>query len=224
MEHKPLGLSKISETGGIANSEVSRHLGILAENGLIEREFVTGRNYRITSFGKKNFRDHCSIRISIKAINDKEMLSKAIGLRKMNKSKKKPMPLKDILNINPEVIKKLKTIEITDVSIMLKEGKTIEKRKEMANRLKISYDVILELVKISDLTRIGYVKGKLTRLFYNAGTQTPAIIRKWKAEDLREHFSRYIQESSWEGIVPNLSDLKNNIESSNKIPDIIEYE
>ncbi len=53
LENHPSSLSKIGATlGRISNSEVSRHLTILADNGLVKRERVTGRNYILTLFGK----------------------------------------------------------------------------------------------------------------------------------------------------------------------------
>ncbi|MFW9991739.1 MAG: DUF4332 domain-containing protein [Candidatus Odinarchaeota archaeon] len=165
-----------------------------------------------------------AILLYYKAIGNKAMLAKATELRQIKKSKKKPMLLKNILDINSEFIEKLKSTGITDVVAMLKEGRTKQQRKELSRRLEIPYETVLELVKISDLTRIGYVKSKLTRLYYDAGIQTPGMMKKWQAEDLREHFANYIQESGWEGMVPNLVDLQNNIENAKKIPDLVEYE
>ena len=61
-------------------------------------------------------------------------------------------------------------------------------------------------------------------MYYNAGIQTPGIMKKWEVKDLYDHFSEYIENSGWKGMVPNLSDLKHNIEAAKNIPNIVEYE
>jgi hypothetical protein len=128
------------------------------------------------------------------------------------------------LDIDPTYIKKLTKVGIKNVEDMLQAGTTLSQRKSLAEKTQIPYDVILELVKISDLTRVGYVKEKLTRLYYNAGVQTPQELSKWSPIELHNHFKDYIEQSGWEGMVPYVSDLQNNIERAKKINSLVEYE
>jgi hypothetical protein len=80
----------------------------------------------------------------------------------------------------------------------------------------------MELVELSDITRIGYVKSKLSRLYYNSGIRSPQDIIYYNEITLREHFQRYIEKSGWDGMVPNLTDLKNNIANAKKQKKIVE--
>ena len=71
---------------------------------------------------------------------------------------------------------------------------------------------------------IYYIKEKLSRLYYNAGIQTPKELCKWEAESLHKHFEEFVRRTNWDGAVPFLSDLQGNIERAKKLPSIVEYE
>ncbi|MCK4849687.1 MAG: DUF4332 domain-containing protein, partial [Candidatus Heimdallarchaeota archaeon] len=98
------------------------------------------------------------------------------------------------------------------------------KREILCDKTNVPYSIILELVEISDLVRLGYIKEKLSRLYYNAGIQTPAELSKWEAESLHKHFEEYVKNAKWDGVVPFLSDLRGNIERAKQLPSIVEYE
>lgn len=159
-----------------------------------------------------------------KATDNKVMKDKAQKLRLLKKSKKTPFLLDKILDVDKRFIEKLSSEGIKTANDMILAGKTRKNRFDLAEKLEIPYEVILELTKISDLTRVGYVKEKLTRLYYNAGIQTPEILSQWDAKKLRKHFEVYIKDTNWDGMVPNLSDLVNNIENAKKLSSIIEYD
>ena len=139
-------------------------------------------------------------------------------------SKKSPFPLKKILDIEPDHIRKLNEIGIKSVDDMIEAGKTNKKRENISKKTEVPYSVILELTKISDLVRLGYIKEKLSRLYYNAGIQTPKELSKWEAESLHKHFEEFVKKTHWDGTVPFLSDLKGNIERAKNLPSIVEYE
>ena len=153
-----------------------------------------------------------------------DMQKQASDLRKARMPKKSPFPLKKIIDIEPEYIQKLNDIGIKSVDDMIEEGKTKKKRDNLSNKAEVPYSVILELTKISDLVSLGYIKEKLSRLYYNAGIQTPKELSKWKAESLHKHFEEFVRRTNWDGAVPFLSDLKGNIERAKKLPSIVEYE
>ena len=48
---------------------------------------------------------------------------------------------------------------------MLEKGKTKKQREQLSKQLDIPEEAMLELVKLSDITRLGYVKKKLSRLY-----------------------------------------------------------
>ncbi len=159
-----------------------------------------------------------------KATNNDPMFKVARELREGRKTKKSPFLLKKILDIDPEYIKKLDKVGIKNTEHMLNIGSTVNQRKALSQKVKVPYNVILELVKISDLIRLGYVKEKLTRLYYNAGVQTPQELSKWDPIELHNHFKNYIGKAGWDGMVPYVSDLKNNIARAKKLESKVEYE
>ncbi|MHA1940089.1 MAG: DUF4332 domain-containing protein [Candidatus Hodarchaeales archaeon] len=159
-----------------------------------------------------------------KAMKNDSMYKTALELRLPRKVKKAPFLLKKILDINSKHIKILNTLGIKNVNDMIDAGRTPELRKSLVEKTEIPPEIILELVKISDLTRVGYVKEKLSRLYYNAGVQTPEDLAKWDAKALHNHFEEHIKRTKWDGMVPFLADLKHNIKKAKKLKSVVEYE
>ncbi|MFW9853222.1 MAG: DUF4332 domain-containing protein, partial [Candidatus Thorarchaeota archaeon] len=158
-----------------------------------------------------------------KFIDDEELLKHTANLREARTKKtRRIFPLKDFYQVNREHVQKLANIGIKNVEQMLEAGKTIKQRKELAQQLAIPEKGILELVELSDITRIGYVKSKLAKLYHSAGFDTPTKIAKFTAEELYDHFKQYIEKSGWDGMVPNPSDLENNIKSAKKLEEFVE--
>ena len=131
-------------------------------------------------------------------------------------------PIKEFLNINQDYVEKLAAIGIKNVEQMLEKGRTKKQREQLSIQLNIPEEAILELVKLSDITRIGYVKKKLSRLYYDAGLDSPAKIAEFEPRQLHEFFAKFVEESGWDGMVPNPRDLVNNIESARKLSKIVE--
>jgi hypothetical protein len=101
-------------------------------------------------------------------------------------------------------------------------ARTKKQREQLSKKLDIPEDAILELVKLSDITRIGYVKKKLSRLYYNSGLDSPAKIAEFEPKQLHEFFVKFIDETGWDGMVPNPKDLVSNIKSARKLSKIVE--
>jgi hypothetical protein len=105
---------------------------------------------------------------------------------------------------------------------MLDAGKTKKQREDLSKQLDIPEESILELVKLSDITRLGYVKKKLSRLYYEAGLDSPAKIAAFEPDDLHAFFVKFVEESGWDGMVPNPSDLVGNVANARKLKKIVE--
>ena len=138
------------------------------------------------------------------------------------KKTRRIFPVKEFLNINQDYVKKLAAIGIKNVEQMLEKGKTKKQREQLSKQLDIPEDAILEVVKLSDITRLGYVKKKLSRLYYDAGLDSPAKIAEFEPKQLHEFFVKFIEESGWDGMVPNPKDLVNNIRSARKLSKAVE--
>ncbi len=138
------------------------------------------------------------------------------------KQTRRIFPIKEFLNINQDHVKKLASIGIQNVEQMLDKGRTQKQREHLSKQLGIPEEAILELVKLSDITRIGYVKKKLSRLYYDAGLDSPAKIAEFEPKQLHEFFVKFVESSGWDGMVPNPKDLVNNIRSARKLSKIVE--
>jgi hypothetical protein len=156
-------------------------------------------------------------------VGDDDLLRHTNALRdERTKKTRRIFPVKDFLNINQEHVRKLATIGIKNVNQMLEKGKTRQQREQLSRQLDIPEESLLELVKLSDITRIGYVKRKLSRLYYDAGLDSPAKIAKFDPKELHALFVKFVEESGWDGMVPNPKDLVNNVKSARKLTKVVE--
>ena len=154
---------------------------------------------------------------------DEELLhhTKALRARRTMRTRR-AFPIKEFLNVNQAHVKKLAAVGIKTVDQMLARGKAKKQREQLSRQSGVPEDAILELVKLSDIARIGYVKRKLARLYYQAGLDSPAKIAEFEPEQLHALFVKFVEESGWDGMVPNPKDLINNIKSARKLSRIVE--
>jgi len=138
------------------------------------------------------------------------------------KKTRKIFPIKEFLKINQEHVKKLAIIGIKNVEQMLENGKTKKQREELSKQLAIPEESILELVKLSDITRLGYVRKKLSRLYYEAGLDSPVKVAAFEPKELHQFFTKFVEESGWDGMIPNPSDLVSNIKNARQLSKVVE--
>ncbi|MCW3981181.1 MAG: DUF4332 domain-containing protein, partial [Candidatus Bathyarchaeota archaeon] len=156
-------------------------------------------------------------------LGNRDLLPHTKTLREgRTKKTRRILPIKEFLNINEDYVKKLAAVGIKNVDQMLEKGKTKKQREQLSKQLDIPEEAILELVKLSDITRLGYVKKKLSRLYYDAGLDSPAKIAEFEPKQLHEFFVKFVEESGWDGMVPNPKDLVSNIKNARKLSRIVE--
>jgi hypothetical protein len=156
-------------------------------------------------------------------LGQKGLLHHTRTLRKDRTGKtRRIFPIKEFLNINQDHVRKLASIGIRNVEQMLVGGKTKKQREQLSRQLGIPEGAVLELVKLSDITRLGYVKKKLSRLYYDAGLDSPTKIAEFEPKQLHAFFVKFVDESGWDGMVPNPKDLVSNIESARKLAKFVE--
>jgi len=106
---------------------------------------------------------------------------------------------------------------------MLEAGKTPDNRKKLSKQTGIPLKTILELVKLSDLSRLGAIKSVRARLYYDAGLDTPDKFTKWKMEDLRKMLVEFVERTGFDGIAPLPKELNNAIEAAKRLPRAVQY-
>lgn len=131
--------------------------------------------------------------------------------------------LRNFRGVDLDAVAILEERGIVNVEHMVKAGKTPDERKKLARQTGIPLKAILELVKLSDLSRLGAIKSVRARLYYDAGLDTPEKFKKWKMEDLRQMLVEFVQRTGFEGIAPLPKELNNAIETAKKLPKVIRY-
>jgi len=163
-----------------------------------------------------------SIRYYYDYLQNPEMRNLASKLRKQ-RIKQTPFPLKDFRGIDPEHIEKLEALGIRNASQMLEAGKTRKKRQELQARTGIPTETILELVKLSDLTRIFGVKSIRARLYYDAGADTLDKMAKWNPDKLRTMLNDFVKRTGFDGIAPLPKEAEFTVKEAKRLPRIIKY-
>ena len=189
-----------------------------------DKEDITAYVELIEKIQKKSAKGSLYVLMNyFRFIANEKLLSFTRTLREeRTKKTRRVFPIKEFLDVNPTHIKKLAEVGIKNVEQMLESGKTIKQRRELSKQLEIPEEAILELVKLSDIARMGYIKIKLSRLYYNSGLDSPLKVAKFEPDELYEHFKKFVEETGWGGMVPNPSDLVNNVKAARSLKKIVE--
>jgi len=152
------------------------------------------------------------------------MASLATAVREEAVSKtRKSFALKDFRGVDSQHIVKLNSIGIVNAKHMLDAAKTPKSRQRLADETGVPLDAILELVKLSDLSRIAGVKGIRARLYYAAGVDTLEKMAQWEPEDLRAMLIEFVERTGFDGIAPLPKEIQFTVMTANKLPKIIQY-
>lgn len=133
-------------------------------------------------------------------------------------------PLKEFRGVDPDCLAKLAACGIVDVQQMLAAGATPTARQQLAEATAVSPQTVLELVKLSDLARLGGLKGIRARLYYDAGADTVAKIAAWEPEPLRQMLADFVTRTGFDGIVPLPKEVQNAVHSARRLPDAVQYD
>jgi len=135
-----------------------------------------------------------------------------------------PLLLKKILNIAPEALERLRRMGIVNAQQILAHGRTKTQRETLSHQSGLPYTAVLELVKLSDLSRIFGVKGFRARLYYAAGVDYPAKLSRWDPQELCTMLVKFITRTEFPGIAPLLKEARFTVEEAKTLPEVIEYE
>lgn len=132
--------------------------------------------------------------------------------------------LRGFRGVDPKEVARLEAIGIVTIEHLLAAGKTPEARQQLARRTGIARRTILELVKLSDLSRLGAVKSIRARLYYDAGLDTPAKFSQWEPDALREYLVKWVARTGFDGLAPLPKEIRNAIASAARLPQIVVYD
>jgi hypothetical protein len=143
--------------------------------------------------------------------------------RPLQPKKRNPFALRNFRGVNQEHVSKLSDIGIKNVDQMLQAGKTPEARKALSERTDIPLENIVELVKLSDLSRIPGLKGIRARLYYDAGVDTVENLAQWRPTELRTMLQNFVERTGFDGIAPLPKETESQVLKAKSLPKIVDY-
>ena len=195
----------------------------------ILKEKISERFSILESMGIRNLKD---LEDTLRTKKKLERFSQASGLpqdylvilkRQMRIYKPNPIPLKDIPGIVPEYIERLTVIGIKQTKQLFERAKSRQDRAELCRLADVPSDALLELVKLSDLARAGWVGPIFARLIYEAGADTLEELSKRSPEELFERLCAVNEEQKLTKASFIVKDIASCIEIANELPKVIEY-
>ena len=140
----------------------------------------------------------------------------------MTAKRTNPFKLRDFRGMDPAVIAALEARGIKTAEKLLAAGATAPQRRELAQQSGIPEEVILQLVRLSDLARLPGVKGIRARLYYDAGVQSVESFAAWEPEALRLMVTEYAARTGFVGVPPLPKEVSSTIANARKLPRIVE--
>ncbi len=83
--------------------------------------------------------------------------------------------------------------------------------------------MILEFVKLSDLSRIPCVKGVSARLCHDAGVDSVESMVRWEPDALCPRLVEYVQRTGFEGIAPRAKEAEFIVRTARKLPRFVGF-
>lgn len=146
-----------------------------------------------------------------------------ILLRELNSTLPKPNKIADFKGFSKDTIDKLEKIGINNTEKLYNKVITKSDRLKLADSTGIKYSDILELTKLTDLSRIKWVGVTFARMLYDLGVDTVEKASESDPVDLHARLSRFNKEkSNYKGQI-GLNDIRIFVNAAKEIPIEIEY-
>jgi len=162
----------------------------------------------------------------IKELAEAEYLSEdylVILLRELNSIHPKPNKIKDFPGISSHAITQMENAGIKDTVGLFEKVMTQESRKELSTKTGISYNEILELTKLTDLSRIRWVGAMFARVLYESGYDTVEKVSHANYENLYKTINQLNKvRNLYKGNI-GLNDMRLCVNAAKEVPLEIEY-
>jgi hypothetical protein len=137
---------------------------------------------------------------------------------------RKSFKLRTFRGVDSEGVSRLEAAGISTVEQLLAAGKTARNRQGLAERTGASAAAILELVKLSDLSRLEGVKGVRARLYYDAGLDSVEKLAAWDPKALRKYLAEWVKSTGFGGMAPLPKEIRSTIARAQELPKVVDYE
>ncbi|HOR41149.1 MAG TPA: DUF4332 domain-containing protein [Paludibacteraceae bacterium] len=146
-----------------------------------------------------------------------------ILLRELNSTLPKPNKISDFIGIAKGTIDSLDKIGISNTEKLYDKVVKQSDRQKLADSTGIKYQDILELTKLSDLSRVKWVGVTYAQMLYDLGVDSVEKVSVSDPVDLHARINQMIKEKNiFKGSI-GLNDVKILIESASELPLEIEY-
>lgn len=135
----------------------------------------------------------------------------------------KSMRLRDLLGIDVRDAERLEGLGIRDAAQMLESGRTEPLRASLVRESGVSHATIMELVKMSDLSRIFGVKAVRARLYLDSGIDTMDKMAQMDPDELIHVTSEFIRQTKFRGIPPTPKEARYTVEAAKKLPKLLDH-
>jgi hypothetical protein len=125
--------------------------------------------------------------------------------------------------VDPGTIKKLKETGIKTTLHLFERVKTLQSRRKLAHKLEVEPEDILELTKLTDLSRVKWVGPVFARMFLDSGTDTVEKLSQAESPSFYEQLVKINQEKEYTKAHFVETDLDLCINFARKVPRVIEY-
>jgi hypothetical protein len=130
---------------------------------------------------------------------------------------------KDIPGVDPDHVERLAAAGIKQTRQMFDRAKTKADRAALAEETGIPEDALLELVKMTDLARAGWIGPVFVRLIYETGTDTLEKLAAQSPEALFEQICAVNEAQQLTKAMPSVRDVAACIETTKELSRVIEY-
>ena len=136
----------------------------------------------------------------------------------------KPVEIKDFPGIAKTTVQKLLKINIKNTKQLFDLVKTETERKELSKKTGISLDEILELTKLTDVSRIRWVGANFARLLVDSGCGTVKKIIKADYKTLYDKLIKINEEKKYFKGKFGVNDMKLCVIAAKDVPNAIKFQ
>lgn len=208
---KELTQSDLLPSRKILKEKIDIHFQILKENGVMNLQELS--NFLKTPNKTREF-------AQITGLPEDYLL---ILRREVNSYQPKPVNLEKFPNIDNQIIIKLKREGIKNTFHLFERVKTSQERTELAKKVEISETEIMELTKLTDLSRVKWIGPVFARIFVDSGIDT---VNKLSKSDSRDLYKKLIDVNNIKCYTKakfTEKDIVTCINVSKMVPDVIDY-
>jgi hypothetical protein len=144
-------------------------------------------------------------------------------LREINSIQPKPNKISEFIGISSETFSKLEKIGIKDTVKLFDNVLTPNSRKELAAKTNINDAEILEMTKLTDLSRIKWVGATFARMLFDVGIDTVEKASKANYMELYKKINQINSEKNFYKGQIGLHDMKLFVDAAKEVTLEIEY-